>query len=345
MKPKAKAKGPAKPRAVKGVKGVPKCIGKLLNGNPCSKNANSGTKWCTIHDPNYVRKKAPTVDEKKARKDKEDRILDMIATKVGSVATFAEWEEEELMAKKINVGSVVQIASFVRQEIPKRIRDLALCEHDVYPYVNQSIPFSRKIWMIISWHLINDMKSYENLAMTCKRIYKVLITDKVAYMKSPLIGRVKSPRLYFMPIYRVMEFTPPPNLDAIAQSSNLPTIAQMEAACLKSYGPTKTKLEAAQRTSDIIYELLKSIVIANLDPEEDFEEEIPGCGIMSRAGVKTVPRFENCEIVTKTFRIQNDTFLVANCQVFSKFRAVEKTLMDCLVTYDKGKLIRLMRVN
>ena len=345
MPPKVKPKGTPKPRATKGAKKVSICIGKLVNGKPCSKNANKDTKWCTIHDPNYVRKKAPTADEKLKRKSNEDRVLTMIASKVGAVATLEKWADEELAVKKINPCNLVQVASFVRQEMPKRILRLALCEHDVYPYVNHSVAFSRKIWMIISWHLINDMKSYENLAMSCRRIYKVLVEDKVSYMKSPLISVVRSPRLYFMPVYRVVEFTPPTNLDTIAVNSELPTVAQMEAACVKSYGPTKSKLEAAQRTGEIIYELLKSIVTKNLDPDEDFEEEVPGCGIMSRAGVKTKPRFEDCPIAVKTFRVKKDTFLTINCMSFNQFRAAEKIVMECLVSYDNGKLIRLMRLN
>ena len=352
---KSRAKAAPKSKAKADPKAKPKCIGKVGSGAPCTKNAKDNSKWCTIHDPTYVRKKIDP-NAKKTKQAKQDATMALIASKINSSADLGKWAEDDALAKKIDPTNAIQVASFIRAEMPRRVRRLALLEHDVYPYISASSTsvesvnskgpeaWSRKIWMMISWHLITDLKAYEALAMSCKKIYKVLLLDKVTHHYSPLKGIIKSPRIFFMPVYRIVEFQLSDNFESIATSNGLPTIKSMKAAYADAKGPVKSPLEDAQRTCDIIITLLQGIVQKTLDPEEDFEEEIPGCGVLGRAKANTMPRFENCDVDVNLYRVQSDTFLVAKCYSFAKHVQIERTLSDSLWSYDGKRVIQLMRV-
>lgn len=327
-----------------------KCIGILGSGKLCGKNVKDNTRWCTIHNPTYIRAKRDP-NAKKNRELKQERVLTMIASKVGVVADVEKWALDEAEAKKINPANLIQVASFVRREMPKRITRLALMGSDLTPYLNPKVKsgvgpeaFSRRVWMMISWHLISDLRSYENLAMSSKKLYKVLLLDKVRHYEHPLKTVLKSPRIFFMPVYRILEFSPPENLDTLAENSGLPSVRLMMKAYASEYGAPKNPLDIAQRTCDVILALVKEIVAKHLGPDDEFEEDIKGSGIMSRAKPLTVPKFENCPIRVKTFRVKKDTFLVAQCYSFALWPQVERTLSDCLVSFDNGKLIRLMKV-
>jgi hypothetical protein len=197
--------------------------------------------------------------------------------------------------------------------------------------------------MIISWHLSDDLATYSNVAMTSKSLYKVFVQDKVRHMKHPLLTNVLSPKVFFMPVFRILWFEPPKNLDNLLKFENLPTTSEVTKFYDEDQGPAKNELDANQRKAHIIISLVKQLINKNLKPKEKLQEAIPGANIYTDPPKGTNPKFQGLGLKYTVVREGPAAYLVLNTH-FDETRGLENDLMDTLVSHTPKGIFSIMKV-
>lgn len=314
------------------------CIGKTGKGKACNKKSQAGKKYCKIHDQNYREAKKAESIEKKA---KSFKTLDHIANKLGK-KTLLEGEEEDNLVKSIKSHKEEVVMGFVQKKMIARIKDLAVIEYDCYGYPKQETPFPRKFWMMLSWHLSTDIKTYFNMSMACKGLYKVFVLDKVRWYIHPLKNRITTPLLFFRPVYRVLSLQVPEELDDLLEVMKLPRIEDFLKVYEEQYGPTKSEFILTRRKADAIDELLKHFVNTTLDPDQDAEEIFEGAGLYTEYDENAKLEFEKFPYRYKIFKQEGSTFVIVDADYTPE---LERKIMDSILPYDGKFLIKLMAIN
>lgn len=313
------------------------CMGKTQAGKACKSSVPMGKKYCKTHDKDYQAAKKAKNDERKA---KSFKTFEYIMARVGS-ELVKKGTEEDTLVKSIKSHGDHIVTGYVQKAIIPCIKELAVMEHDDYGYPKRETPFCRKIWMMLSWHLSDDTKSYMNMAMTCKGFYKVFVLDKVRWYVHPLKGEMLSPLLFFRPVFRVLSLKIPEDLDDLLETLSLPKIEDFLAVYEEEYGMTKNEVILNRRKSDAIQELLQHLVHATLAPEQEFEEAIEGAGLFGEYEKEASFRFYKPPCRYKLFKKGKSTFVMFDTDWTPAF---ERTLLDLLCPYDGQYLIKLMRV-
>jgi hypothetical protein len=273
-------------------------------------------------------------------RERSAQTLQHIARRVGT-KYLQEGEREEAVAKTVKQYNDEQILGYVNANIIPTIRRLALAGSDLLGYPRNQASFSRKIWMVISWHLLSDHASYFNLAMTCKPLYKVLMEDKVFHYMHPLKSIFMSPLLFLKPVYRILSLQVPDEFDSLVESMKLPKVDEMMEAYAESYGAAGDEITIARRQSDIYIDLIKRMIKGTMQGEDEFEETIEGAGIfdyLHRNAKFVLVDFPYNYMVHKEGR---STYLIVDAQ---KGKATDRFVLDHVVPFDGRFLIQLMRV-
>src|SRR5690606_38516084 len=151
------------------------------------------------------------------------------------------------------------MVDYITEIVSHAVRNYSRSEVDLRPILKlmprrpaeeTPVPFPRKVWMTISWYLADDVKTYENMAMTCKGLYNIFVQQKVLWYFHPLRGHLKSPRIFTFPIFRVVEFIIPDELENLLSESNLPSVMDVLAQYDRELGIARTPFESTQRKGD-----------------------------------------------------------------------------------------------
>lgn len=314
------------------------CIGKTKADKPCKSKPQPGRRFCKVHDKDYKDAKKTSTLERKA---KTTKTLQYIAAKIGS-KRLAEGNAEDEFVKNARPHNTSAVVGYVEKTIIPCIEKLAVMEHDDYGYPRRQTPLVRKFWMMLSWAVSDDSKTYMNVAMTCKGLYKVFVLDKVKYYVHPLKGEIRSPLLFFRPIYRVLSLEVPEDLDEVLEISKLPKVEDFLAVYEDEYGPAKTKSLMIRRRAEAINELLKHLVTVNMEPEQEPEEVIKGAGLFGEYTSEAKFILENFPYRYKLFKRGQTTYIMIDAELSPGF---ERKLKDSLCPYDGKYLIKLMHVH
>ncbi len=316
------------------------CIGIKANRDKCARKTVNETKWCTIHNPSYVKKKIST--KKVTMNDR--KVLEMVAEKLNIEGTYDDWIKEDILIEKANPKNQNEVRRFIECNIKRDIRKYATADTDLAVCANKESLFPRKAWMIISWHLRRDLTTYHNLAFSCRKLYKVFVEDKVRYFIHPLKHVLLSPLVFMMPVYRLLQFTPPPNLDKIAIGQGLPTIERMSKIYDKKHGVSESEAESTQRKTEMIISLVKEIIKKNLDDDDEFIENVEGGGIFEDVSKPIKIELGECNIPVKVFRVKGASYLVVKCHKKGKMHEIEVLLSHNLRSPDGKTLLQLLKI-
>jgi hypothetical protein len=314
------------------------CVGQIRGGKNCKNKAQSGRKYCKVHDKDYKDAQKSRTEERKA---KSFKTLDYIAARVGDNRLKQGLEEDNLV-KTIKCHKESLVQGFVQKAIIPCIKELATLEYDLYGYPKRSTPFCRKIWMMISWHLSDDNRTYVNMAMTCKGLYKVFVTDKVKWYIHPLKAEIMSPLLFFRPVYRVLSLQVPTDLDDLLEVLALPTVEDFLAVYSEEYGYTKNEVILNRRKADAIIELIKNLVERTLEEGQEIDEAFEGAGLFGDYDTKAVFRFYDLPYRYKMFVRGSATYVMIDADPGP---ALERKLLDSLCPFDGQFLIKLMNIH
>lgn len=313
------------------------CVGETKVGKACKSKAFAGSAYCKVHDENY---KANRKTQLKESREKSAKTLEYIARRSGT-KHLKEGEREEELAKAVKHYNDEQIMGYVTANIIPSIQHLALAGKDLLGYPRNQASFSRKIWMVISWHLTTDHQTYFNLAMSCKALYKVLVEDKIRHYMHPLKSIFTSPLLFLKPVYRVLSLKVPDEFDSLVETMKLPKVDEMMEVYAETYGLPGDDFAIARRKSDIFIDLIKRMIKATISGDDEFEETIEGGGIfdyLHKSAKFTLVSFPYQYMLYKEGR---STYLIVDAQ---RGKDIDRQVVDHLVPFDGRFLIQLMRV-
>jgi hypothetical protein len=313
------------------------CVGETKAGKACKSKPFAGSAYCKVHDQNYKANRKVQLQELRERSTK---TLEYIARRAGT-KHLKEGEREEELAKATKHYHDEQILGYVSANIIPSIRHLALAGKDLLGYPKDQASFSRKVWMVISWHLTTDHQTYLNLAMSCKALYKVLVEDKVCHYVHPLKSIFTSPLLFLKPVYRILSLQVPDEFDNLMEIMKLPKVDEMMEVYAETYGLPSDNITIARRKSDIFIDLIKRMIKATMQGEDEFEESVEGAGIfdyLHRNAKFALVGLPHNYILHKE---GHSTYLIVDAQ---RGKETDRLVADCLVPFDGHFLIQLMRV-
>lgn len=317
------------------------CIGVKKDGRLCDHKAKPDSLYCGVHDPNKKRKATSrkTVDKVKLREK-----FDKLAQKVKYVPT-QEDIEHKLLSKLNRVGLMSQMPAMVNKTMAKAVQKYALASFDYVSLLGgKAVAFPRKIWMIISWHLSSDIQTYHNVAITCKKLYDVFVKQKVFWYYHPLKGKLKSPKIYTFPIYTVLEFMIPEDLNDILKGNNLPSVEDVLEQFKMDTGAPKSEFEASQRKGDILLELSRTLIKQEMEADVEFEEEITGGGIFSNATTIKKVKFNDDNIKSKCVKLGKTLYVIIVPIPGLSTSALERHINKHLYNFTGVSVVQLMRV-
>uniref|UniRef100_A0A6C0CGG0 Uncharacterized protein n=1 Tax=viral metagenome TaxID=1070528 RepID=A0A6C0CGG0_9ZZZZ len=312
------------------------CTGFTKAKKACTKKAFAGSAFCRIHDENY---KSVRKTQLKDLRERSSQTLAYIAQKSGTVR-LEEGEREEELAKAVKHYNDEQIMGFVSANIIPSIHHLALIGEDLLGYPRNQSLFPRKVWMVVSWHLSNDHRTYFNLAMSCKALYKVLVDDKICHYVHPLKSILSSPLMFVKPIYRLLSLEVPNEFDSMTEIMKLPKVDDMLEAYADAYGSAGSKMVETRRRAEIMIDLIKRMIKANINGEDEFEEAIEGGGIFDYFHRDAKFSLVGFPYPYKMFKDGQSTYIVVDS---NRSKTLDRLLVDHLVPFDGRFLIQLMR--
>lgn len=314
------------------------CIGKIKGTDKvCGHKAQPRSKFCKVHDESYKNfKKA----QKEETKEKNNAAIQHMVRKFNS-KTYEQGLKEDELLKQIKWYQEGVCDTYYNGCARHITKTLALKGIDMKGCPNHMCSFSRKIWMVISWHLIDDLSSYQNLAMSCKAIRKVLVDDKVAFYEHPFQRIFRSPKLFFFPIFRVLMLDIPDNFDEVLADQEMPSIQEMVDVLTSEYGVANSPHEALKRRSKAMLEAIEYIVSKELGPKGKIVETVKDCGLFIDLSDGAVPTFHELQFRTKTVVLGEITYVIADAPNDTK---TMKLIAGALVPFKNNRLYRLAKV-
>lgn len=317
------------------------CIAvKKSDNQVCGLKCKPEKLYCGRHNPELQKLKS----KKSVDRQRMAVLFTLVAEKIGYVPTDEDIEQKtrSKMNKQVLMN---QMPDFVTSQMSAAVKRFALAGADIKPLLkDRAIGFPRKAWMILSWYLTSDVKSYENTAMTCKTLYNLFVREKVTWYYHPLKLHIKSPRMYLFQIFRVIEFTIPDNLDVMLTSHELPKTADVLKQYQNELGEAKTKFEASQRMGDILIELFKSLMAKAMEPEDEFIEEIPGGGVFTDIANPKDLKFNDPSIIVKIFKQGTAWYIIVKPIPGLKPIGLQNRLNKTLHNYNGKSVIQLMNI-
>lgn len=316
------------------------CIAtKKTDGKICGVKCKAGKLLCGRHDPEAQKERKPN-SKKKLDREKLQAVFDKIAKKVNYVPSTEDIEQKR--GKNDRSFVLQQLPAYMNKHTNAAMKTYALSGKDLKPYVGR---FPRKVWMIISWHLSSDLDSYQNVAMSCQKLYDLFVRQKVTWYYHPLKGQLKSPKLYQFPIFRILEFHVPTDMDDLLKKANLPSVEDVIKQYDESDGKPKTELEAMKRRTEVILELSKTLIGNEMREDDEFEEEITGGGIFSNVTSAKKLKFDDSTIKKKVFKHGDSYYVIVMPTKEISGTALERKLIKSLHTYNGRSIIQLMRLD
>ena len=252
------------------------CIGTVkASGKRCSKKAKNG-KFCGIHDP--ARK-----DTKKVNMENVKRILVNLRQRLEDRydVVFDDLDVID-MPKKVDIKDTNRVLTEIVMRFLEQVTNDPIFR-DCYSYMrNDAIApqFPRQVWQRISRYLTKV--DGDNLAMVNKKMYQLCITDKIWYFKHPLKDRMMSPKIFHMPIYRLVNMPVMDNLEKVLLALRKPTIEQLMDEYIQENGNFKSEKKCKQVIGWMIRYSTEHILTKLLEEEkEDLDEAIPGAGFFT----------------------------------------------------------------
>lgn len=277
--------------------GTVKATGKL-----CTKRAKHG-RFCGVHDPSRK-------DNKKMNEANVKRILVNLRTRLEDRYNV-QFEDLDVidLPKRVDLKDTNRVLTDIVAKFLDEVMN-GLIFRDSYSYMRNdsgSVQFPRRVWQKIAWNLSKN--DGDNLAMTCRKMYKLCITDKMWHYTHPLGGggggdrragvggrgvggerittlssggRILSPRILHMPIYRLVSMSVMENLENVLTKLGKPTIEQLMDEYIEENGPIKSELKLQQIVGWMVRYSTEHILMKVLEEErEDLEETISGAGFFS----------------------------------------------------------------
>jgi len=317
------------------------CIGvKVSDGKVCGLRCKPEKLYCGRHDPALKKPKS----KRHVDRQRMVALFALVAQKIGYVPTDEDLDQKA--KSKMNKQVLMEeMPTFVTGQVKAAVQRFARAGRDIKPLLkSQPLGFPRKVWMIISWYLTPNLKAYENTAMTCKTLYHLFVREKVTWYYHPLKLKMTSPRMYMFPIFRVIEFVVPDDLDAMLVGSGLPKIADVLKQFKSEIGAPKSKFEESQRMGDVVIELSKSLLSKAMEPEDEFIEEIPGAGVFTDIQNPKDIKFNDPQIVVKSFKQGSACYIVVKPIANLGPLALQSRLNKALCNYNGRSVIQLMRI-
>ena len=304
-----------------------KCLGKTAKGGKCKLNAGKDAIYCHHHDPSFKGKS----------KRKESKVIELLRLKLGKpkMEVDPRGDQHDPTARD----------KYIQKLLDDDVKELALAiSGEEIPYIEGTTEFTRRVWMMIGWHLEDSMIDYNSMSQTCKSMWKILCEDKVWYQNHPLKGKFISTLMYRMPLSRVVEIVIPEGFDKLVKYNKLPPVADIVEVIQEERGP---EFSHEQILGDVYYTLLEEMIQNNCDVDEDgdlcFEEEIKGGGILGTYQGKDPIKFVREPDKHQIFYSKHATWLMMRCMNPHKAWGVYKRFTRNLVGYDGERVIRLMK--
>jgi len=121
----------------------------------------------------------------------------------------------------------------------------------------------------------------------------------------------------------------------------LPKVDEMMEVYAETYGLPSDNITIARRKSDIFIDLIKRMIKATMQGEDEFEESVEGAGIfdyLHRNAKFALVGLPHNYILHKE---GHSTYLIVDAQ---RGKETDRLVADCLVPFDGHFLIQLMRV-
>lgn len=377
---RAAKKKAAKPKP--GAKPVKlKCTGKTQKGEPCTRFAAKDRKTCNQHSLGYVRDTTKT-----ERDNKSIEVMKKLEQKVKHREKLGKYkikEEPKIVGDPLSEFSVnTWLDIYIKHTVKKitasdRENNPMLIDFTDSIYGSNSrtgnnknniiepVKFPRRFWQKIGWELEKDRKSYANLALTCRELYRLLCEDKIWGYYHPLRsktmhdGGLIHPMLLMAPFYRLVQFEVPSESETALKENNLPTFEEL-LEFTKDEIKDMTQKEFMQRCGDIMQELMQAL-LTTLVGKSKYIPSIEGGGIFEDIRSKVDVRPYNVDVdfskitnnITLDFiskppdfkivKKDNITWIVIKSFNVTQDRIMHEEIKTSLVGFDGLRLTRLMK--
>jgi hypothetical protein len=312
---------------------------KKSDGKICGVKCKNGKLLCKRHDPEQQKEKKPS-SRKQVDREKLNEVFAKVAKKIGYVPTPEDLEQKR---GRIDRTAILDhLPAYMNRHTAQAVKKYALSGVDLVPYAGV---FPRKVWMIISWHISSDLKAYQNVAMLCKKLYDLFVRQKVTWYYHPLQGTMKSPMQYQFPIFRVLEFHIPKDMNELLKAAKLPSIDDVVKQYELSDGKSDTAFEAGRRRTEVIIELAKSLIRKEMKEDDEFEEEITGGGIFSDTTSANKIKFNDPTIKWKVFKMGNSYYVMIKPQKGVSASELQKKAVKSFCTYTGISIVQLMKLD
>lgn len=356
-----------------------KCQGTTSKGTPCTRNAMKEAKTCLQHTPGYVRNTSKADNDKKSIE-----ILRKLTIKVEKREKLGKYKIKQEYAIEGEPLGEFATNTWMDMYVKKCIKNFTKNDRDntslldvdyLTPDVNNKnykilkpesvVGLSRRSWQKIGWMLEGDRKTYANLALSCRDLYRVLCEDKIwAYyhpLRSKIMGDggVLHPLLLMMPFYRIVQFEIPSESEQALQDNDIPTFSQLLEFAKDDMKDLKPR-EFIQRCGQIQQELMQTLV-QKIVADSVYEPSIEGGGIFDDISGKIVVRSHkekiDFKIMTKhvildfvvkppSFKLvgfKKNTWLILKSFSVTQDRKLHEELINSLIGYDGYRIIRFMK--
>ena len=308
---------------------------KKTDGSRCTNKAKDNG-YCGVHDPNKksIKKTDPELIAK-ALKKLRFRLEERSGIKFQDVDILDE-------PRTISLAKTDKI---IVDYICVTAREFAENDPEKYPLFirePESTQFSRSVWQRISWGL--TITEAYSLALTCKKFYKLFVTDKVHYLMHPFAPMLKSPKIFDTIVYRVLYIEIPAELDIILGQLQKPTPADIYDNYVKM-SDKNYALEQEQRQllGSIKLRCLEELLDSALQAEERIGEIFPGAGYFQYARKEHALEFVGQPPKTMITEVNGCVYVMVQ-STYDTRDTVHKELIERLVGFDGTNVIRLSRL-
>lgn len=314
-----------------------KCIGIYkTTQKQCDRPAKYG-KYCGLHNP--FRK----IKVKKTKEECENAIKKLRGRlEMRYDISFKELDEQKV-ERKVDLADTNKVLTNI---VERFVRYIFNNDPEKFSYMRNdknAIQFTRKVWHMISSKL--NTRDVLAIAMTCRKMYKLVISDKVWHYTHPLKNIILNPRIFYMPVYRIMRLPAYQNLDAILSKIGRPTIEQLVDIYIEENKDTITKKMLLQTTGILIEDSMTYLLTETMKDElDDLVEAAPGSGFY-----EDYPKAPTLEFTqepppkTKIFHIENVSWILGIARQRADNFRVHSEIVNGLVGYDGTYVIRLMK--
>tara|TARA_R110001632_G_scaffold50169_5_gene125298 strand:+ start:5172 stop:6128 length:957 start_codon:yes stop_codon:yes gene_type:complete len=314
------------------------CIAEIkTTGKLCGCKVSKNRKYCGKHDP-----------EKKKRKQElnDPEVLMKIARIVMETNGIGYNDigdiEDERTKELIGEMTKRDITNFVTSHYIPRMKKLSMIKSNDDDNSKTYPKFTRRFWMKLSSYLVKDPRSYSNIAMTCKSLNKIFLTDKIRHFQHPLNNILISPLNFMYPIYRIIQLRLPKNMTGVLKKFELPTYEQLSTRYDKRHKPPQNDFEESKKKAKIYVDIL-TFVIETTNNKEKIVEDIEGAGIFTHFDrTRSIDMFKS-NIPYKIVHGKKGSFLILKSDP-NKTKEIEQEFIKNMIYCNDIYVTKLMKV-